>query len=57
MAQKNALAIGYYGAGFDGRYLYLVQQNYVQTGVQGFAARFEAKNTSWLPRRWNASFL
>jgi hypothetical protein len=47
IASVNANAIGFDGAAFDGRYLYLAPNN---GGASGLAARFDAKQPAALPQ-------
>lgn len=54
MKSAVAGAIGYYGAGFDGRYVYFVPNR--NSSPNGLVMRFDAKSPPWLPLHWNGSF-
>lgn len=56
-SQKNdPTAIGYNGAGFDGRYVYLAPRVNGPSTSSGLVARFDAKTPPWLPVGWNRAF-
>jgi hypothetical protein len=55
-SQFNAgtFATGFFGAGFDGRNVYLVPHR--NPTPHGVVVQFDAKSPAWLPLRWNAGF-
>lgn len=55
-ALNEPQAVGYNGAGFDGRYIYLSPRLLTDTTTGGVVARFDAKSPSWLPIGWNRAF-
>jgi hypothetical protein len=51
----SASGVGYDGAGFDGKYVYMIP-NTNSTTALGVIVRFESKTPSWMPRGWSVAF-
>ena len=55
VATVNSAAKGFYGAGYDGRYLYLVPFN--NGSYHGTVARLDTKSAAYMPPRYSGSWL
>jgi antitoxin component YwqK of YwqJK toxin-antitoxin module len=51
----SASGVGFAGAGFDGKYVYMIPNTNATTAL-GVVVRFESKSPSWMPRGWSVAF-